>query len=282
MRFIFLFLLTTALFAEDVDNPQNISGLIGGQLPLLIEGVVNPTNGALSLFELDAEAPSLCPITIDRCYTYQGWAEGNFGRLDYFCEPNDSIYKETLQSAAVWSAYKQPTIFKSFPEGVRSRLIFEHDPFVFEKGQTNLAGTEISGRTNPKNCTLKNEGGLVFSTGSGLKILFNHHRLIGDGKLMGKKISPNGHYKTYSYDFKDRLLAIDAFTRSGVLVTTARYTYDKNWTAIDLSNGSRVVYENWNPGQILRVLPSDGPEVIYEYDKKGRITKKKKPEGREL
>ena len=260
---------------------------------LMVDHLVCPISGSVSLSELDAQAVSLEPITIDRsyssdwspnCYSPQGWVGGHLGQVRVV--KFHSLYQKGKEfyGACYCGAYRQKLFFYSAMRHKASLHDFVFNTHLFTMGLTNLCGSELSGRSYAKNCTLNTGSSpknLELKTGSGLVIKLKPTDKSNLWKTF-EQILPNSNRLLYAYDDKWNLTEAKTVTSSGKTLSWAKYDRQNHATHITLSNGASVVYEYNKDGDLIAARPSDSCPVTYDYNKYHRLLTKTLPHGRRI
>jgi RHS repeat-associated protein len=255
----------------------------------MIDNMVCPVSGTLSLSERDAQAIALEPATYDRAYNSswrleyrcpKQWVSGYTGMLRVL-RHNGSFF-DHCHTAGYCGPYREMLFFQSKFVYRNSFDHFKFNNVLLAFGLTNLSGDEISGRTHLKNCTLKPDGShLVLATGAGLKTRFrksssSHYWYSYEQQL------PNSHRIHIKRDRDGNALEVKSTTASGKELAWAKLTYHDKTTEIDLSNGAKVTLHYNFADTLIKAVRSDAPTVRYEYDFAWRLERKVLPKGRFL
>lgn len=300
MRIIF-FLLTLVTLSASPSAPTDsysAKSVIDGHFPQMVDGLICPLTGAVTLNELDGEMMSLCPITLERTYSSHratfaekpvGWKENCKNRMVLDVLENFEGRGQTRFGATFQGSFGQNIYLLNDPkpDGRESLNEFLHDKIVFKMGQTNLNGPEISGRSHPKNCRMIRLPGalstdFVFKTGSGMEVEFIGWDDTFTDRPAARIIYPNSHYQKFKYSEGQGIQEVMTFTRHHKLLSKVNFTLSKRFERADFLNGVSIAYHYDKHFNIIKVVPSDGIEQDYTYDKHNRLIKNSRPDGREI
>jgi hypothetical protein len=176
---------------------------LDGEPSAIINNTVNIITGDYTEVCTDFIIPGPHPIIIQRSYCSSGDENTLLGG-GWSLNHGGVLKLEKAKSRSRKYEYE---------EGAGPRLCFEGDYNIsrraplhpnancLEKGVTNCANGEISGRTNLKNVSMQHTNGqYVLSAGNGERLEFHDH--TEHKKYLGKIIKPDGSYLLHTY--KDR------------------------------------------------------------------------------
>lgn len=270
MGFLFSFLFYACLLFAEQPVPSDI------EPNFMINQMVCPVSGALALYECDATALALEPLTIDRVYSSgNGWTGGHHGEMTV------ALLGATYE---IWNAahYIGPYHQNIYFYAPHKDLSYDHFKFneaMIELGLTNVTGSEISGRSNLKNCRLKPHGKqLELITGSGQTIR------LKEGKTawyVHETIFPTSHRLSFKHDEKGKILEAQSITQNGKSMATAEYHHKEMRTVVTLSNKAKVIYSYDKKQRLHTAERSNSPNVHYDYDPfNNLLIRRRLPEGR--
>ncbi|MBA2726856.1 MAG: RHS repeat protein [Parachlamydiaceae bacterium] len=284
---------------EPSENNTALKTLEGGPCSI-VSNCVSATTGAFIDSQIDLIVPGPHPLKVHRIYC-------SSERKWHF------QHRPTLHVAPSGGKHHIDVGYRddsgsgmSYRSSEDSHFIFFYLPSsLFDKGMTNCGAGEISGQTNWKNSKLvlindNNEKKYLLRFGSHTDRFFTHinrlgrtHRhnsRCGEFQLKLEKF-PNGNQVNYFYDKRNnnfvKLQALNKFDKPiGSIDYKLTLAHQGTFYHRDVFWESEAGYAKYRTDDLFRKIhfstPSNAVHTSYKYDIKGRLTKKRLPEGRFL